>query len=292
MPVRALRLLFICTLASPVAACGGDGQQGGNSGGSGGAGLTGLGGLGGPGGNTFNECGVAAPLPTDTGHCTAVSAPAVVDFDDYTAGTAASSYTYYVNGKPPAGDAVLGAFLHIDDGSGTNGTSVVSTEMVTGEGNAGYAVQISDSNAVNWGGILLFYFPSNGTSTTCLNAQSYSGVEFSVKGSSPSGRIGVSLGMLDTIAITDKGLCDNATATDCKNASIERSLSPDAATWAHVQVPWSAFTPGVGSGRACVPVTGQNVVQLAIQPFMSYPPPNYMLAPGPYAIAVDNVRFY
>jgi hypothetical protein len=25
---------------------------------------------------------------------------------------------------------------------------------------------------------------------------------------------------------------------------------------------------------------------------MSYPPPNYMLAPGPYSIAVDNVRFY
>jgi hypothetical protein len=41
-----------------------------------------------------------------------------------------------------------------------------------------------------------------------------------------------------------------------------------------------------------VPVTGQNISRLGFQPFMSYPPPNYTLAPGPYAIAVDNVRFY
>jgi len=289
MPVRASRLLAVCVLLAPLAGCGGDGSPPGSGGSGGGTGLTGLGGLGGLGGNTFNQCGVAAPLPTDAGHCTSVSAPTITDFDDYTAGTAVSSYTYSVNGKPPAGDAVPGAFLHIDDGSGTNGTSVIATEMVTGEGDAGYAVQISNSNAVNWGGILLFYFPSNGA---CLNAQGYSGVAFSIKGGSPSGRIGVNLGMLDTIAVKDNGLCDSATATDCKNAGIELPLASDAATWAHVQVPWSAFTPGVGSGRACVPVTGQNIVQLAIQPFMNYPPPNYTLAPGPYTIAVDNVRFY
>jgi len=163
--------------------------------------------------------------------------------------------------------------------------------MVAGEGGAGYAVQIADSNAVNWGGILLFYFPS-GTTPTCLNAPAYTGVEFSIKGSAPSGKIAVNLGMLDTIAVADHGLCDNATAADCKNANIEWPLPSDPAAWAHVQVPWSAFTPGIGSGRACVPVTGQNIVQLAIQPLMSYPPPNYMLAPGPYMIAVDNVRFY
>lgn len=291
MSVRASGLLAICTLiAGPLAACGGDAPPAGGGGGGGGTGLTGPGGLGGVGGNTFNQCGVAAPPPSDAGHCTAVTAPAIVDFDDYTAGTAASSYTYDVNGKPPAGDAVPGAFLHIDDGSGTSGgTSVIATEMVAGEGGAGYAVQISDSNAVNWGGILLFYFPSSGA---CLNAQNYGGVEFSIKGSSPSGRIGVSLGMLDTIAVKDNGLCDNATTADCKNANVETSLASDAATWAHVQVPWSAFTPGVGSGRACVPVTGQNIAQLAIQPLMNYPPPNYTLAPGPYTIAVDNVRFY
>jgi hypothetical protein len=41
-----------------------------------------------------------------------------------------------------------------------------------------------------------------------------------------------------------------------------------------------------------VPVTGQNIVRIVIQPFMSYPPPNYLLQPGPYVMAVDNVRFY
>ena len=278
---------MLCALvASPLAACSEDGNGGG-----GGTGLTGLTGLGGIGGDTFNECGVAAPKPADPAHCTAVGAPALADFDDYATGTAAAGYTYYVNARPPAADAVLGGLLHIDDGSAANGTSVITTEMVTGEAGAGYAVQISNTNAVNWGGLLLFYFPSSG-GTACLNAQSHGGVEFSIRGSSPTGKIGVSLGMRDTIAVADDGLCDNATAGDCKNANVERPLGADAATWAHVQVPWRAFTPGVGSGRACVPVTGQNIVQLAIQPLMSYPPPNYMLAPGPYTIAVDNVRFY
>jgi len=280
---RKAIIIGCALLAGLLAACSDDAHQGGKDAGA--TGLTGVDGLGGIGGNTFNQCGVAAPKPSDSGNCTAVSAPAIADFDDYAPGTSAGAYTYQVGGK-------LGAILHIDDGSGSNGgTSVISTEMVTGEGNAGYAVQIADSNAVNWGGILLFYFPS-GTTPTCLNAPAYTGVEFSIKGSAPSGKIAVNLGMLDTIAVADHGLCDNATAADCKNANIEWPLPSDPAAWAHVQVPWSAFTPGIGSGRACVPVTGQNIVQLAIQPLMSYPPPDYTLAPGPYTIAVDNVRFY
>ena len=51
-------------------------------------------------------------------------------------------------------------------------------------------------------------------------------------------------------------------------------------------------TPGVGSGVSCVPTTGQNIVRIVIQPFMNYPPPDYMFAPGAYSLAVDNLRFY
>jgi hypothetical protein len=249
--------------------------------------------LGGLGGNTFNQCGVAAPLPAETGSCTAVTAPAIADFDDYVAGTAAGSYSYYVNGKPPAPGAQLGAILHVGDGSDTNGgTSVIATEMVAGEGAAGHALQISNTNATNWGGLLMFYFISGGATPGCLNAPAYTGVEFSIRGSSPSGRFGVSVGMLDTTPVADNGLCSNANVDDCKSASIEMRLPADAAAWTQVSVPWSALTPGVGSALSCVPVTGQNIVRLVIQPFMRYPPPNYMLEPGPYSIAVDNVRFF
>jgi hypothetical protein len=285
-------LLLCALLATAVAACNDDGQHGG-AGGAGGAGGTAATDAGGLGGSAFNQCGVAAPLPADPGQCTAVSAPAIADFDDYATGTAAGSYTYYVNGKPPAPDAVLGAILHIGDGSDMNGgTSVISTEMVAGAGGSGYALQVADTNATHWGGTLLFYFPSNGAPATCLNAQSYGGLEFSIKGASPSGRFSVSLGMRDTIAVADGGLCNDATASDCKNATIELSMLADPATWADVQLPWSGFTPGVGSGQSCVPVTGQNIVQIAIQPSMNYPPPDYMLQPGPYTIAVDDVRFF
>jgi hypothetical protein len=283
--------LLVCVLAAnAVAACGGGEQHDGIDGGAGGSGGAAGGGLG---GSAFNQCGVAAPLPADTGQCTSVTAPTIADFDDYVTGTMAGSYTYYVNGKPPAPGAVLGAIQHIGDGSDMNGgTSLISTEMVTGEDGAGYALQIADTNAMHWGGVLLFYFPSSGATKSCLNGQTYGGVEFSIEGASPSGRFEVSLGMLDTIPVGDGGLCSNATASDCKNAIIDLPMPADATTWTKVQLPWSAFTPGVGSAQSCVPVTGQNIAQLSIQPLMSYPPPNYTFQPGPYTVAIDNVRFY
>jgi hypothetical protein len=236
---------------------------------------------------------VAAPLPVDTGQCTRVRVPLIADFDDHAAGASAGAYTYHVNAPPPAADAVLGAVQHVGDGSDTNGgTGVITTEMVAGAGGSGYALEIAATSAMNWGGLLMFHFISSGPSAACLNAQDYRGVEFSIKGSSPSGRFGVSVGMLDTTPAADSGLCDNPTASDCRTATLERALPADAATWMKVQAPWDSFTPGVGRALACVPVTGQNVTRLVIQPFMKYPPPTYALEPGPYRIAVDDVRLY
>jgi len=276
-------------LATTFVACGGGSDHGGNPGGNDGGGLTGEISLD---GGAFNQCGVAAPPPAGTGQCTLVTEPLLTNFDDYASGTAASSYTYYVN-PPPGSNAVLGAILHIGDGSDMNGgTSVISTDMVTGDGGAGYALQISDSDALHWGGSLLFYFPSSGATPVCLNAQSYQGLKFSIQGTSPSGKFAVSLGMLDTIPVGSSGLCNSPTASDCVNATVQLSLPSDAAAWAQIMLPWSAFTPGVGNGGLCVPVTGQNIVQIVIQPIMNYPPPNYTFAPGPYTIAVDNVQLY
>jgi hypothetical protein len=282
--------LVACGESSPTAAAIDGGAGSPAAGGGGGTSSSRLGdNIGGMG---FNQCGVAAPLPASTGQCTTVSAPTLTDFDDY-AGTAAASYTFYVNAKPPATDAVLGAIQHIGDGSDQNGgTSVIATEMVTGADGTSYALEFSNTNATTWGGLLMFYLIGDGTSVRCLDASSYSGLEFSIKGMSPSGRFGVSLGMLDTMPSSDKGLCANATAADCKDASVELALPANTETWAQIQVPFSAFTPGIGSGLSCIPVTGQNIARLVIQPFMSYPPPNYTFAPGPYSVAVDNVRFY
>lgn len=239
----------------------------------------------------FNQCGVAAPLPADTGPCTAVVAPLLTNFDDY-AGTDATRYVYYVNAKPPGAGAILGAILHVGDGSDADGTSVISTAMVMGEGDAGYALEIADTNAKNWGGLLMFYFPGAAGALPCLNAAGYSGIAFSIKGSAPSGRFGVSVSMLDTTPKASNGLCDNATMSDCKDATMQLPLATSADSWTEIQLPWSSFTPGVGSGQSCVPVTGQNIMRLVVQPLMNYPPPNYTFQPGPYSIAVDNVRFY
>lgn len=273
-----------------LAACGEnspDPAGGSSSGGSGGGGVTTSNSFG---GSAYNQCGVAAPLPADSGKCTVARVPALTDFEDY-AGAPAGNYTFYVNDKPPAADAVQGALMHVGDGSEANGTSVISTEMVPGAGGSAYALEIGNTNATNWGGLLMFYFPGSGSGRACLDARSYSGVQFSIKGSSPSGRFGVNLGLLDTIPSADGGLCTSATS-DCKDANIELALPADPEAWTEVRIPWSAFTPGVGSALDCVPVTGQNIARLVIQPHMKYPPPNWMLEPGPYAMVVDDLRFY
>ena len=138
----------------------------------------------------------------------------------------------------------------------------------------------------------MFYFPFGGATTACMDAREFGGgVEFSIQGTSPSGRFGVTLGMLDTIPTADNGLCSNLPASDCKDATFEFAIA-GSTEWTHVQVPWSMLTPGVGSDTSCVPVTGQNIARLVIQPFMNYPPPDYMFEPGAYQMAVDNLRFY
>jgi hypothetical protein len=254
--------------------------------------MTASGGRSAGGSSIINQCGAAAPLPAETGQCKAMTAPGITDFDDY-AGTDPGGYTYYVNAKPPAAEAILGAILHVGDGSDmAGGTSVISTEMVTGEGNAGYALEISNSEAANWGGLVMFYLPYAGTAAACLDARQHTGIEFSIRGTSPSGRFGLNLGMLDTIPTTDNGLCEKQSADDCKDGSIELTLPATAMAWKKVQVPWSAFTPGIGSAVSCVPVTGQNIVRVVIQPFMNYPPPDYSFEPGAYTLALDNLRFF
>jgi len=283
---RLLALPALALSTSSLPACSDAAAPDGAPGSTGGTGGTGY------AGSAFNQCGVAAPLPAETGHCAVVNAPLITDFDDY-AGGSASSYTFALAAAPPAEGATPGALVHVGDGSDTNGgTGVITTEMVTGEGDAGYALQIANTNAINWGGLVMFYFPFQGETPACVDASGYQGVEFSIKGTTPSGRFGATLGMLDTMPVADRGLCANASSSDCKDANIEFTLAADAAAWQRVQVPWSALTPGIGSATACVPVTGQNVVRLVIQPFMSYPPPDYVIEPGAYSIAIDNIGFY
>jgi hypothetical protein len=144
--------------ASLALGCSDDGGSAANTGGSGSGGATSTGGSkSGTGGTVINQCGAAAPLPAETGQCKATSTTLITNFDDYT-GTTPDSYTFYVNGAPPAADSVLGGVLHVGDGSDAEG-SVIATEMVPGEGGTGYALQISDSNASHWGGLLMLYLP-------------------------------------------------------------------------------------------------------------------------------------
>lgn len=276
------------------AGAGGSSGSAGGGGTAGGGTGSGLGGVGTAGdtasdGSGLNECGVAAPLPAETGQCATVAAESITDFDDFAGGEAAN-YSFAVAAMPPAA-AAYGAVLHVDDGSDPT-TSVITTEMVPGVGGEGYALHISNSNATNWGGLLMLYVTGTATTLGCIDARAYGGIELTIKGSTPSGRVGINVSKLDTTPTADNGLCNNATSSDCKDATITHALPPDPEQWLNIEIPWSALTPGVGSDTLCVPDTGQNIVRLVVQPLMTYAPPDWTFAPGPYSLTVDDVRFY
>ena len=235
----------------------------------------------------LNQCGVAAPGPADVGSCTTVSSPVIVDFDDYEDGPA-DSYAFHVGGESGTPGSVLGGLLHIDDGSDG---ATITTEMVAGADGSPYAIRIASDDAQNWGGLLMLYFPSGGD-IACLDGSEYAGIELSLKGSSPSGNAGVTLGMVDTNPTADGGLCDNASSDDCKEANVQVALPEDPEKWSRIQIPWSAFVPGMGSDGQCIPANGMNLMRLVVQPYMVYAPPTWEFSPGAYSLTIDSVRFY
>jgi hypothetical protein len=162
--------------------------------------------------------------------------------------------------------------------------------------NSNYAVHFGTTTAVgamdaggDWGGFLMFYFPFQNAMPVCVSPANYTGIRFWARGMSGANTMGVSLGTVETVPVSDGGMCNNsADAAACAYPTAKMNVPM---AWSQIQLPWSSFTGGIATS-GCASAPGSGILRIVIQPFESYPAPNYKVSPAPYGLDVDNVEFY
>jgi hypothetical protein len=156
-----------------------------------------------------------------------------------------------------------------------------------------WAAHAANTATADWGGGI-------GMWMSCINATSFAGLTFWVKGTSPTGMMNVSLSTEDTSPpdATDPrkgGTCDPPPATgSCSGPSVAVAL---AAEWTQVTLPWGMFTAGVGASGVAVPATGDKITGMSFSANMTYVPNpaddggTYIPEPGTFDVSIDNLGF-
>jgi hypothetical protein len=134
-------------------------------------------------------------------------------------------------------------------------------------GNTGnYAVSGANTLASMWGGGLGFWLG-------CMNATSYTGLSFAIRGTTPTGNASVTLGV------------DGSTSGYTAEIAITD-------TWATQQLPFASFADDSG-----VAATGDNINGLNVGASMTWVasadnPEMYVVEAAPYEIQLDDLAFY
>jgi hypothetical protein len=255
--------------------------------GTGGAG-TGTGGAGtGTGGAaTGGEAG-AAPVQKDCATITVVTSGFVTDFEDYDGVTDAGEWGFAFNGEAGDETAVYSGPFAYDDGTGDPFFG-----MVAGN-DSNYGVGISNTEASEWGGGL-------GMWMGCVDATSFTGIEFHVRGSAPMGTATLTLSMEDTNPPAEEDPAGGGTCIatgeegECTGPSAEFEVTD---AWTLVQLPWSSFTDGTAAAGVSVSATGNEITGFTINVNLEWieNPDNadeWIPAPAAYELAVDDLSFY
>jgi hypothetical protein len=251
---------------------GGAGPTGGTLAG-GAAGDTSTGGSGpGTGGNTStaaSRCEISSVPP----------GPVLVDFEACTVGATGEDAVcaFPVGGS---GTNYAGPFAYSDS------TTFVK-EVVAGDGSLA-AYGISDTLSSFSAGV--------GVWMGCVDASSYDGIQFRIRGTTPMGTAHFSIMMNETslpnaTTPADGGTC-TGTATTCVAPTYVVASVTDA--WTLVQVPWSAFTPGT-NGTATVVPDGSDIWQVQWDvdfEWLDDGSGTYVMTPAAYELQVDDVAFY
>jgi len=254
------------------------------------------GGVAGTTGGTSATTGGAAIVTGGTGGAMAVvkmcatkntlTVPLITNFDSYDGKVEASKWATPFNGKTGAdADAPYAGVYTYNDGTGTPFLG-----MVGGANASLYAASISNPMASMWGGAL-------GIWMGCVNATSYQGVSFNVRGTIPTGKISVGLTMEQT-SEPDKtdpaggGTC--MAGTMCKSPQAEVPVTAD---WVLTKIPWSMFAAGAGTGATAVTANGDNVAGFTFSVglvYMESPAGSMMYVPTPaaYDLQIDDLGFY
>jgi len=209
-----------------------------------------------------------------------VKSPVVADFESYDGSTSATTWSWSWNA---GGTAVYSGLFESDDGTGSPMVSIA------GPGNAGskYAAGMSNPQASKWGAQM-------GLWMSCVDASTYQGLSFWVKGTVPTASAAVTMTSEATSAPDATGdgggTCTSGT---CAAASATFPVSP---TWTQVIVTWGAFTAGTANG-ANVPTTGNGVTGVSWNLGLTYaagpggPDAGFFPVPAPYSLVVDDVQW-
>ena len=133
----------------------------------------------------------------------------------------------------------------------------------------------------------------------CVDATSYQGITFWVRGSTPLGQTTITLAMEDTSPPAEDNPAEGGT---CIAASDDDCVGPQATvtvtdTWTQVTLAWSDFTAGVGSSGASVPASGDNITGIGFGVNLEWiEDPNnagtWIPIEGAYELVIDDVAFY
>jgi hypothetical protein len=299
-----------------AASGGGSAGAGGGAAGSGGGSAGAGGNAGGSGGSTV-ECsgsetachGACVDLQTDAKNCgkcdtvcasdecnagvckkvkdcykkIVVTDPLVADFEGYDGTTKADEWAWAFNAPSGSDKAVYAGLYEYDDGTGSPALSVA------GPGNADskYAAKVATSGqASQWGGAL-------GIWMSCVDATSYQGISFWVKGTAPTGTATMTMATEATSEpdSTDSAAGGTCTSGTCAAPSIEFPVTTE---WTKVLVNWATFTAGTANGST-VNTTGGDITGLSWSVGLKYESAGgdagYTPVAAAYDLEVDDVEF-
>jgi hypothetical protein len=235
------------------------------------AGTTGAGGTG----TSATICAASYTIPAAT--------PGIADFDAYDGSDISKWFSPL--GNDTASNQYAGPFGYGDRANGFPETF----NMVDGQASK-YALHIADTLAMNYGGGMGAWL------STCLNATSFTGVTFWVKGTTPKGTATFTLQMGDTLPSTPAkagdaiGTC-SGTSTTCVHPTF---AFPVTTAWTQVKIPWTSFTAGNAAGTTVKP-DGRNITQFQVGVDLNWMPDAagvYQPVPAPYDVTMDTLAFY
>ena len=240
------------------------------------AGKTATGGSGGSSSATGTAC--ASPIVI------AAAKPGIATFDDYEAGAALATWSFALGSDSSTG-VFAGPF-----GYGDRDTGKPETFEMTEGYDSDYALSISDTMAMEYGGGMGLWL------STCLDVTAFSGVSFWIRGNAPTGTSKFTLLMEEStsnapeMATAKVGTCPGSDK-ECIHPTFD---APVTDTWTEIKIPWAEFKPGSANGEPVIP-DGSNVWQLQFDIGLAWVADDageYQPVAGPYELAVDGVSFY
>jgi hypothetical protein len=167
-----------------------------------------------------------------------------------------------------------------------DGTGRPVVEAVKGAAATKCAIRTSNPGASGWGVAL-------GVWLNCLDATAFHGVEFWVRGSTPTGAGRIAVDTRETTppdsGYPDKGTCVGADpAYDCYAPHAD---FPVTGSWSKVRLAWADFGPGF-NGSTLVMANGDNITGFSFAAQLEWKSEAAQARPGAVELAIDEISFF